>query len=189
MGFEAKWLQNTVTDLLSWSPNWSEQEFLWQSRIGKWTNQNGVILRRKGKEYYQVEEYENDEELKAYKKSCFEWKVGKSKGEQISDTRRSGKNENSRIRLHMTKGLRIPVLEQQMGHMGVDKSFNLMNWKYYWLRLYRKVMTYVTGCIRSRKSNIAQKQKYSLTHYGSVRTLYIHTQRKLVHSFVDWLTN
>lgn len=74
-----------------------------------------------------VEEYENDEELKAYKKSCFEWKVGKSKGEQISDTRRSGKNENSRIRLHMTKGLRIPVLEQQMGHMGVDKSFNLMN--------------------------------------------------------------
>lgn len=46
--------------------------------------------------------------------------------------------------------LRFHILEashEKMGHMGVDKIYNMIIKKYFWPSLYKEVMVYVGRCV------------------------------------------
>ena len=58
------------------------------------------------------------------------------------------------VSLYVPKVLRDKILEQfqdTIGHLGRDKTNELISSKYYWPRLYKQVMmmTYVNSCITS----------------------------------------
>ena len=58
----------------------------------------------------------------------------------------SGAEEEPRMRIFVPKALRTEILEQcheKMGHMGIDKTHELIGRRYYWPKLYAEVTAYV----------------------------------------------
>ena len=88
-----------------------------------------------------------------------------------------------------------------MGHMGVDKTYELIGRKYFWLGLYKEVTNYINSCViyqsRSSKSENAPLEETDMPSYPlekismDVSGPYGETSRgnKYIVSFVDWLTN
>lgn len=61
----------------------------------------------------------------------------------------SGAEEEPRLRMVVPRALRREILVQcheRMGHMGIDKTHELIGRKYYWPKLYVEVTEYVNGC-------------------------------------------
>ena len=62
----------------------------------------------------------------------------------------SNQDEEVRPRLYIPHALQNKILEQchdAIGHIGIDKTYELISRKYYWPRLYKQVTTYVNSCV------------------------------------------
>lgn len=73
----------------------------------------------------------------------------------------SKRNGETRPLLVMPEVLRSDILEanhENMGHMGVDKTCNLIIKKYFWPRLYKEVMALMGHCVTCQ----AQSRKWEL---------------------------
>lgn len=110
--------------------------------------------------------------------------------------------ENSRFRLYVPKGLQVLVLEQhhEMGHVSVEKFFDLISQNYCWSGLYKIIMAYVGSCItcqaRIGKDKSIPLGETNITSYPfekisiAVSRLYTETPRNLyTASFMDRFTN
>ena len=62
----------------------------------------------------------------------------------------SGQEEERSLKMVIPKMLRQEILDQcqeQVGHMGIDRTYELIGKNYFWSRLYNEVVDYVTRCI------------------------------------------
>lgn len=67
-----------------------------------------------------------------------------------------GRNEEIRFRLYVPKGLRLEILEQshkKLGHMRIDKTYDLIGQNYYWPKLYSEVTNYINSCVVCQTQN------------------------------------
>lgn len=74
----------------------------------------------------------------------------------------SGRDEEVKPKLYVPKSLRPEILEQcheRLGHMGTDRTYDLIGRKYYWPKLYGEVTNYVRSCVvcqsQSRRQEMA----------------------------------
>lgn len=70
----------------------------------------------------------------------------------------SGKNEDVRLQLNVLQLIRGQVLREcydQVGHLGVDKTYELISRKYYWPGIYKEVNKYVV--VRLHSNNTIRK--------------------------------
>lgn len=66
----------------------------------------------------------------------------------------SGRDEETRSRLYIPKGLRPKILEhchEKVGHMGIDKTHEMIGRNYYWPGLYKEVADYVRCQMQNRR--------------------------------------
>jgi len=156
-----------------------------------------------------VSEYQMDEEIKTLKEAIEAGKVTQACASRylIQDDRLyylSNKEEEVRPRLYIPQMLRNKILEQchdAIGHMGIDKTYELISRKYYWPRLYKQVTTYVNSCVtcqvRSSRHETAPLVEMDVPAYPfekvslDISGPYSETSQGNVYivSFVDWLTN
>ena len=116
----------------------------------------------------------------------------------------SGKGEDIRPRLYLSKSIREHILNEchdKMGHVGVDKTNDLISRKYYWPGLYKEVNNYVNRCTvcqsRSSKWNASPLLETDIPSYPfqkismDVSGPYGETSQGNLYivSFVDWLSN
>ena len=116
----------------------------------------------------------------------------------------SNKDEEARPRLYVPHALQNKILEQchdAIGHIGIDKTYELISRKYYWPSVYKQVTTYVSSCItcqaRSSRCETAPLEEMDVPAYPfekvslDISGPYGETLRRNVYivSFVDWLTN
>ena len=116
----------------------------------------------------------------------------------------SNRDEDVRPRLYIPKKIRGDLLRQlhdDIGHIGIDKTYKLIGRKYYWPGLYKDVTKHVNSCVvcqsRSGKCEIAPLEKTDVPFYPfekislDVSGPYGESSQgnKYMVSFVDWLTN
>ena len=116
----------------------------------------------------------------------------------------SGADDEPRMRMFVQKALRTEILEQcheKMGHMGIDKTHELIGRRYYWPKLYAEVTAYVGSCrvcqTQSRRQKLAPLMETDLPNFPfekvsmDISGPYGETPRgnQYIVSFVDWLTN
>ena len=114
------------------------------------------------------------------------------------------RDEEVRPRLYIPKLIREDLLKQihnDMGHMGVDKTYELIGRKNIWPRLYKEVTNYINSCVISQtwssKCENAPLEETDVPSYPfekismNVSGPYGETAQgsKYLVSFVDWLTN
>ena len=106
--------------------------------------------------------------------------------------------------MYVRHALQNKILEQchyAIGHIGIDKTYELISRKYYWPSLYKQVTTYVNSCVtsqaRSSRCETAPLEEMDVPAYPfekvrlDISGPYGETMRENVYivSFVDWLTN
>ena len=84
----------------------------------------------------------------------------------------SGAGEEPRMRMFVPKALRTEILEQcheKMGHMGINKTHELISRRYYWPKLYAEVTAYVSSyrvCqTQSRRQKLAPLMKTDIPNF------------------------
>lgn len=68
------------------------------------------------------------------------------------------------LRFYMLLSLKDKILllfYDTNGHTGINKTFNAIMSKYYWLTLYKKIGKYVSKCVTCQKKGL-KKQKVTL---------------------------
>ena len=152
-----------------------------------------------------IRECQKDPEIEAIRKKI---EAGDPSGKFILDDEMvyyvNERGGETNPRLYVPIGLRKEVLEachEGMGHMGVDKTHDLISRRYFWPGLYGEVNTYVAGCItcqaRSSRQDRAPLEEMDVPAYPfekvslDISGPYGETQRGNLYivSFVDWLTN
>ena len=99
-------------------------------------------------------EYQEDEEIKALKTTIESGKASKALLEKyiVPDGllyHLFDRVEEVRPRLYIPKLIQEDLLKQihhDMGHMGVDKTYELIDRKYFWPGLYKEVTNYINSC-------------------------------------------
>ena len=89
------------------------------------------------------------------------------------------------MRMFVPKALRTEILEQcheKMGHMGIDKTHELIGRRYYWPKLYAEVAAYVGSCrvcqtqsrrqIGSLNGNRYTQLSFQESKYGHIRSVW-----------------
>ena len=83
-----------------------------------------------------------------------------------------GKDEDIRPRLYVSKIIRVHILKEchdNMGHLGIDKTHDLISRKYYWPGLYKKINKYINACMicqsRSSKQNASPLLETDIPSY------------------------
>ena len=156
-----------------------------------------------------VGDYQIDEEIRTLKEAIEAGKVTEACASRylVQDDRLyyiSHKDEEARPRLYIPQALQNKILEQchdAIGHIGIDKTYELISRKYYWPSLYKHVTTYVNSCVtcqtRSSRCETAPLEEMDVPAYPfekvslDISGPYDETLQGNVYivSFVDWLTN
>ena len=157
----------------------------------------------------QLTRYEEDEEIKTLKRTIESGKASKAFLEKYMVQNGllyylSNRDEDVRPRLYIPKQIRGDLLRQlhdDMWHIGIDKTYELIGRKYFWPGLYKDVTKHVNSCVvcqsRSGKCEIAPLEKTDVPFYPfekislDVSGPYGESSQgnKYIVSFVDWLTN
>ena len=84
----------------------------------------------------------------------------------------SNKDEEARPRLYVLHAPQNKILEQchdAIGHIGIDKTYELISRKYYWPSLYKQFTTYVNSCVicqaRSSRCETAPLEEVDVPAY------------------------
>ena len=156
-----------------------------------------------------VSEYQIDEEIRTLKEAIEVGKVMEACASRylVQDDWLyyiSNKDEEARPRLYVPHALQNKILEQchdAIGHIGIDKTYELICRKYYWPSLYKQVTTYVNRWVtcqaRSSRCETTPLEEMDVPAYPfekvslDISGPYGETLWGNVYivSFVDWLNN
>ena len=151
-----------------------------------------------------VVDWQDDPEIKSLRRKV---KAGKTQRYVIFENRLfflSKKDGEVQTRLFIPERLREALVSQsheKLGHMGIDKTHDLIAKDYYWPNLYKDVMNFVQRCptcqVHNKRQEKAPLQETDIPNFPFAKVSmdisgpYGKTTRgnQYILSFVDWYSN